>query len=299
MATQAPLVVGIGRIGAAFSTLAPNLPQPGAPAAELAALSVAPANGVAVALHAAQRLGCRARAVGTHGADLLGQLARAALRDAGVDTEMLRPCGTSPCEVVTVAGDGAMRARYGGDPGDTGPFDPMTALDGAAALLVDATEPTLGVAASDIARGRKLPVILDLGELRDGASELIGSSDIFIASERVAGELAPRGELVDALSELLRLGPRAVVITLGAKGAIGRHGDQVIRCPAFDAEVLDSYGAGSVFHGAFAAALLSELPFARCIELAAAAASLSVRELGAWHATWSRDDVLAVVKTRR
>jgi ribokinase len=296
---QAPLIVGVGRIGVAISGLAPNLPAASAPPTELAALATSPALGVAIALRAAVRLGCRARAVGTHGADLLGQLARSALRDVGIDTELLRAVGISACEIVTVAGDGTARARYAGDQGEAGPFDPARALEGAAALLLDATLPAEQQRVAEVARAKKLPVILDVSEVRDGTSELIAASDILIVSERAAGELAPRGELTDALEELAALGPRAVVITLGSKGAIGRHGQRLVRCPAFATEVLDAYGAGSVFHGAFAAALLSELPFARCVELAAAAASLSLRELGPWSATPSRDDVLALVRTRR
>jgi sugar/nucleoside kinase (ribokinase family) len=296
---EAPLVVGLGRVGVAISGLAPNLPAAGAPAAEYAALATAPAPGIAVALRAALRLGCRARAAGTHGADLLGQLARTALREAGIDTELLRPVGTSACEIVTVGSDGTLRARYAGDAGEPVAFDAAASIAGAAALLIDGTTPMDQLRAAELARSHKLPVILDVGELRDGTSELIAVADILIVSERAAGELAPRGELTDALDEIVALGPRAVVITLGEKGAIGRHGEQIIRCPAFPSDVLDSYGAGSVFHGAFAAALLSELPFARCIELAAAAASLSLRELGPWSAMPNRDDVLALVRTRR
>jgi ribokinase len=292
-------VIGLGRIGVAISALAPNLPEVGAPAAELAALSTAPAAGIAVALRAALRLGCRARAAGSHGADLLGQLARTALREAGIDVELLRAVGSSACETVTVAGDGTLRTRYHGDRGEPVPIDPTVALAGAAALLIDGSEPDDQLRAAELAKRNKQPVIFDVSELREGTIELIRRTDILIASEREASELAPRGELTDALAELLALGPRAVVITLGAEGAIGRHGEQIVRCPAFASDVLDAYGAGSVFHGAFAAALLSELPFARCMELAAAAAALSLRELGPWSAMPSRDDVLALVRTRR
>jgi sugar/nucleoside kinase (ribokinase family) len=297
---NAPLVVGLGRIGVAISGLAPNLPAvDSASGAELAALATTPAPGIAVALRAALRLGCRARAVGTHGADLLGQLARSALRESGIDVEMLRAVGTSACDFAMVAGDGTMRSRYHGDRGEPVALDAQAALHGANALLIDGSAPHDQLRAAGVAKQQKIPVIFDVIETREETEELVAVSDILLASEREAAELAPRGELSDALAELLKMGPRAVVITLGAEGAIGRHGDQTVKCPPFPTDVLDNYGAGSVFHGAFAAALLSELPFHRCIELAAAAASLTLRELGPWSAMPSRDDVLALTRTRR
>src|SRR5439155_8368266 len=164
---QARLGVGLGRVGVAISALGPNVPEAGAPAAELAALSTAPAAGIAVALRAALRLGCRARAAGTHGADLLGQLARTALREAGIDVELLRAVGTSACELITVAGDGTLRMRYHGDRGEPVQIDAAAVLDGAAALLIDGTAPADQLRAAEIARHNKLPVILDAGELRE------------------------------------------------------------------------------------------------------------------------------------
>jgi sugar/nucleoside kinase (ribokinase family) len=292
-------VVGLGRVGVAISGLGPNLPDPNAGSGELAALATTPAPGVAVALRAALRLGCRARAAGSHGADLLGQLARSALRDAGIDVELLRAIGTSACELMTVAAEGTLSTRYAGDRGEPVSVDPAAALNGAAALLIDGSAPADQQRAAELAKTRKLPVVFDINEVRDGTSELIATADVLIASERAASELAPRGELTDALEEILALGPRAVVITMGDKGAIGRHGDKIVTCPAFQVDLLDAYGAGSVFHGAFAAALLSELPFANCMELASAAAALSLRELGPWSAMPSRDDVLSLVRTRR
>jgi sugar/nucleoside kinase (ribokinase family) len=294
-----PLVVGLGRIGVAISGLGPNLPTPASHAAELATLTTSPGPGVGVALRAALRLGCRARAAGYHGADLLGQLARSAMRDAGIDTELMRAVGTSACEIAIVAGDGTTRSRYAGEHGEPLAIDVAAALIGANALLIDGTEPGEQLRAAVEARRQKIPVIFDVSELHEGTAQLIANADILLASEREASELAPRGELTDALAQLLALGPRAVVITLGNEGAIGRHGEQLVECPAFPSDVLDTHGAGSVFHGAFAAALLSELPFHRCMELAAAAAALSVRDLGPWQAMPNRDDVLALVRTRR
>src|SRR3970282_818614 len=121
---------------------------------------------------------------------------------------LMRPVGTSPCEIVTVAGDGTLRTRYAGEMGETIPFDATAAIAGASSVLIDGTTPFEQLRAAELARAQKLPVILDVGELRDGTSELIAASDILIISERAAGDLAPRGGLTDALGEIIAMGPR-------------------------------------------------------------------------------------------
>ena len=286
-----PLVVGVGRIGAAATGL-------GADAPEVVELDLAPDAGVAVACAAAGSLGCRARLVGSVGADALGGLVRAAIARAGIDVEHLRPLGRSPAH-VRIASPTGTRAVMTFEADSRAPHDLDRAITGADAVLVDGSDVPLQIKAAERARAARVPVVADGSAVREGLGELVGLADVLISSERLASELAPRTELHAALIALAAMGPRAVVITLGAAGAIGLHDGHIVECPAFPTEIVDTSGAGAVFHGAFAAGLLGALPFARCLELAAAAASIACGALGPWAGVPSRDGVLERVKTRR
>src|SRR5690606_23582499 len=151
-------------------------------------------------------------------------------------------------------------------------IDPASILDGATALVIDGSSPDAQRQVAEVAASRGIPVVLDGGRVVEGLSDLAARVDVLICSERLAADLAPRKEPRQALAELQRLGPRAGVISLGGAGSIGLMNGQVIEQPSFPVEVQDRTGAGAVYQGAFAAGLVGGLGFARCMEIASAAA---------------------------
>ena len=81
---------------------------------------------------------------------------------------------------------------------------------------------------------------------------------------------------------LLALGPRAVVITLGAGGAlIDDHENGMRRIPAIDVQPIDTVGAGDCFAGALAAQLAAGRTLDDAARFACVAAGLATTRAGA------------------
>jgi len=84
-----------------------------------------------------------------------------------------------------------------------------------------------------------------------------------------------------AAVELTRMGARAVVITLGEKGALYHAGGQSVHVPAFDTgPVVETAGAGDAFNGGFAAALATGMDPVTAVRFGCATASISVTRPG-------------------
>lgn len=150
-----------------------------------------------------------------------------------------------------------------------------------ALLLVDGFHIKSQIWAAEQAHKLGIKVVLDASYLHEGMGELVALSDIMIASERYASEVAPRGEIEDSLIELSRMGPRIVVVTLGREGSIGLEGDKLVHQPALHTKIVDTTGAGDVYLGGYCYGLLQEWPLERCMQIASAAAGISCRALGA------------------
>jgi ribokinase len=89
--------------------------------------------------------------------------------------------------------------------------------------------------------------------------DLIARTDIFMPSAIEVSRLLGHERWDDGARELAALGPRIVVVKLGAEGCLvfDRRADRMFRVAALPADVVDTTGAGDRFCGAFMGAFLS------------------------------------------
>lgn len=99
-----------------------------------------------------------------------------------------------------------------------------------------------------------------------------------------------------AAIELNKKGVRAVIITLGEKGAYFHNGDTSMLIPSFKVKPVDSTAAGDVFNGALAVAIAEGKPMTDAIKFANAAAAISVTKLGAQPSAPKRNQILKLMK---
>jgi sugar/nucleoside kinase (ribokinase family) len=173
---------------------------------------------------------------------------------------------------------------------------PDRLLDGARLLCIDGSQPALQAAVAEKARAKGVTVLLNASQLSGGMGELLALSDIVVASERFANEIAPSDELANSLREITRLGPRIAVITMGEAGAVALEGTKLVQQDAIDVFVADTTGAGDAFCGAFAYAQLKGWPLERALPFANATAGLACRSLGSRSGLPTVDEVVDAMK---
>jgi sugar/nucleoside kinase (ribokinase family) len=275
-------VVGLGQVTVEQLGVGPRSPEA---VVELSAFSMQAGGAIGTTLATVAALGGKARYMGRLSNDDLGNIALRGLKEFGVDVSMvlIEPGRVSPTSFILVDDRTARRlVRY--TRGDTSPLVPgelpRTLFDGASALVVDGRSPAPQIAAAEKAKALGLQVILDARHLGPGMGELLDLCDVVVGNERFAAEFSHSADTKRALTELVKMGPRTAVITLGEEGAIGLEDDQLVRRPALDLDVLDRTGASEVFRGAFIYGVLNGWTLDRCLPFANAAAGLNCRHLG-------------------
>ncbi|TMV83627.1 carbohydrate kinase [Thioclava sp. BHET1] len=136
--------------------------------------------------------------------------------------------------------------------------------------------------------------ITDEPSYRARIERMIALADIVKLSDEDLHWVAGKGDLAALAQDLLKRGPKIVVITEGAKGATAYTAKHQVSVPAGKAEVVDTVGAGDTFNAGILAALhragklskadlaeADEALLAAALKLGAAASAITVSRAGA------------------
>ncbi|MGD0023862.1 MAG: sugar kinase [Xanthobacteraceae bacterium] len=136
---------------------------------------------------------------------------------------------------------------------------PILHLSGCRALHVDGHQPDAAIHYAKLCREAGILTSLDGGGLRSNTHELLGFIDVAIVADRLCQQM--RHEPAAMLDYLKSRGCRIGGVTLGERGLVWYDDTGVVRTLSAVAvpsdRVLDTSGAGDVFHGAYIYSYLS------------------------------------------
>jgi sulfofructose kinase len=238
----------------------------------------------ATAAAAIARLGGKALLAARVGDDAAAEMIVGELIRYGVDCSSVRRfagCASSASAVIVDARGERMIVNNLDPSMPTDPsWLPSVAGVGAGAVLVDTRWPEGALTALTEARDAGLPAILDAdrpippdGKLLRAATHVAFSAD---ALADYSGIEDPRRALAEVAAGL----PGWCCVTAGRAGVHVHARGRLLSFPAFEVPVVDTLGAGDVWHGAFALALAEGRDETEATRFASAAAALKVQRSG-------------------
>ncbi|MFB7440678.1 ribokinase [Streptomyces mirabilis] len=251
---------------------------------------------------AAGRLGARTALLARVGDDAHGRLLLDSQRAAGVDTAGVL-VGGAPTGVALITVDPSGDNSIVVSPGANGRLTPEDVRSAgnllAASRVVSAQleiplETVVGVV-RNLAPGSRF--VLNPSPPRALPAEVLAACDPLIVNEHearviVGTDLGDSPE--DWASALLALGPRSVVITLGARGALVASADGAARVPSVKVETVDTTGAGDAFTAALAWRLGLDEPLAEAAAYAARVGAAAVTRAGAQESFPTAEEVASL-----
>ncbi len=242
---------------------------------------------VGTGLVAVSKLGENAAYIGVLSDDNGGKFLIEDFKKYGVDTENVEviPGFQSFTSVVWLNEEKGTRTCVfdkGNLPELTLNDNQIDAIKNAELLMVDGNELSAAVEAAKIANDNNTKVLYDAGGLYDGVEKLLRLTDILIPSYEFSIAHTGCETAEDAAKKLFELySPEVVVITKGKEGGILYNGKDLISYPIYPADVVDSNGAGDVFHGAFAAGVVKGYSYEKCCHFASAVSGIKCMGVGA------------------
>ena len=136
------------------------------------------------------------------------------------------------------------------------------------------------------------------GDSRAHLTELIQHVDVLIGGSGFVPALTGVTDIWEAGRAALKIGPRVVVQTEGADGSYTVTKDEEFHLPCFKIDVVDTTGAGDVFHGAYIVGLLRGWDLRRVALFSTAVSALKCTKLGGRAGIPTFDQTISFLKER-
>jgi len=286
-------IVVVGSLNMDLVVGAPKIPAPGETVIG-GDLQTFPGGKGANQAVAAARLGAQVAMVGRVGDDAFGAQLRQTLENDGVDLAYVQTTAVTPSGValivVDAAGQNSIVVASGANmrltPADVEAAAPAIRAADVLALQLESPLETVQRAA-ELARAHGVTVILNPAPARPLPPELLALVDVLIPNESETAALTglpvtSADELTAAADCLRAQGVGAVILTLGARGALLAAEGVTRRFPAFPVDqVVDTTAAGDAFVGGLATAVAEKQPLDAAIAWGNAAGALAVARAGA------------------
>jgi ribokinase len=231
------------------------------------------------------KLGAKVCYVGKVGDDPDGEFVRSQMQKEGVDTRYLlvdKKIRTSRASIWVDKASGKRTVALDRDRKNRLKRTELNFVNSVSTRFVhlDAREVEINTWVARWARGQHAQVCLDVGSLREGVEKVFPFVDHLIVSKRFACGFIKTSDPAEACRALMKREFKTVVVTVGEEGCIYGAKDKFFRSPGFPVKVVDTTGAGDVFHGAFIYGLLKRSSLRRAARFANACAAMKCRKLG-------------------
>lgn len=277
-------VVGVGINVIDYLFRIPHFPEPNTKMDALGA-TIQGGGLTATAMVACARLGLRTRYIGKFGDNEIGRMARQKLLAEGLDLAGSVVAEGVPnrfCVVLVEEGSGHRTIVRQRDPRISLTPAELTreAVCAGRVLHLDGHEGDAALQAARWAKQAGVLVSMDAEEPTQHREELFPLTDILIVGQRFARALTGKTAPADILHVLAAFGPACVGLTLGEAGSALLHRGVIVEVPGFQVKVVDTTGAGDVFHGAFLYGLLQGWEVGDILRFANAVSALKCTRLG-------------------
>ncbi|MBK5143165.1 sugar kinase [Budviciaceae bacterium BWR-B9] len=238
----------------------------------------------ATAAVAIARLGAQVDFIGRLGDDAAGKTLLSELESSGVNTSLTKVFSQARSSQSAVLVDQQGERIIINHPSPDLPYEPdwMKQIDFSQydLVLADVRWHQGAEYAFTQARAADVPTLLDADITPQNILPLIQLADHAAFSEPGLIKATGENDVTKALTQADQMTPGTVYVTRGKSGCFWLQQQALQHQPGFNVKVVDTTGAGDVFHGALALAIAEKQPMAQAVRFANAVAALKCTQPG-------------------